>query len=297
MENRNTNQALGIALAFTGGFVISFDVALIRLADANPWVMMLSRALIPMPIYLLFYRFGRRFHDTPASAIHDPVWVGVGILYGMTNIFFTLGVFYTTTANLVFILAFNPLLAALFSWFLIGERPKPVTWLAIAVTILGVAIIVSEGLAGGTWLGDLFALGCALSLAGAITLSRKSGQDMSLAPAFGALVSACFALPMALLNLEMPGSTFWLVANAAMLVPVAAFCLAMAPRYIPAPQVAIFYLLETVLAPVWVFLVFGEQVTRTTLIGGAIVLAGIAGHSLWQLRRPAGPDAMAGTPA
>ena len=87
------------------------------------------------------------------------------------------------------------------------------------------------------------------------------------------------------------------MANAAMLVPVAAFCLAMAPRYNPAPQVAIFYLLETVLAPVWVFLVFSEQVTQTTLIGGAIVLAGIAGHSLWQLRRPAGPDAMAGTPA
>ena len=92
-------------------------------------------------------------------------------------------------------------------------------------------------------------------------------------------------MPIVLFNYQEPDSWAWVIANAALLVPIAAICLAAAPRFIPAPQAAIFYLLETVLAPIWVWIAFGETATTETLIGGVIVLAAISGHSIWQLRR------------
>ena len=286
MTALRTYQTAGILLGLAGGLVISFDVPVIRAAGADPWLLMVARGLVPLPIYILFWRYMGRFHDTPRNPFADITWVQVGIIYGLSQICFTASVFNTSTANLVFILAFNPLLAALLSWWMIGERPKPSTWIAIAATIAGVAIIVGGGLQAGTWFGDFFALVTAVTLALALTLSRKSGADMSLAPGLGGAILTAFALPMAVLHYTPPQSWAWLAVNGALLVPIAAVCLAMAPRFIPAPQAAIFYLLETVLAPVWVWWFFGETMTRETMIGGAIVLAAITGHALWKLRRP-----------
>lgn len=286
MARLRTDQGKGIVLGLIGGLVISFDVALIRLAGSDPWVMMAARGGVLAVVFLVFWRLFPRATDTPARPFDNPYWLAVAVLYGVNNVFFTLAVFHTTTANLVFILAFNPMMAAILAWVLIGERPRPETWVAVLATIGGVAIIVQEGLAAGTGLGDFFSLCCALTLAVVITLTRKSGQDLSLAPGFGGLVSFFFALPLMLVWSSAPESAAWLFANAAVLVPIAAFCLALAPKFVPAPQAAMFYLLETVLAPVWVWIVFGEEVTTMTLIGGAIVMAAIAGHSLWQLNRP-----------
>lgn len=285
MSTLQTNAILGIALGFIGGLVISFDVPVIRMAGSDPWVMMLARGFIPIPIYLFILFALRKFHETPLNPFQNITWVQVGIIYGVSQIFFSVSVFNTSTANLVFILAFNPLLAAILSWWMIGERPKTVTWIAIAVTMIGVGIIVGGGLQAGTWFGDFCALGAAVTLAWAITLSRKSQADMSLAPGFGGAVAGLFALPLVLVNSPPPESYLWVIANAAFLVPVAAICLAAAPRFIPAPQAAIFYLLETVLAPIWVWIAFGERASLETLIGGALVLAAIGGHSYWQLRR------------
>ncbi len=286
MQALPTRQLTGILLGLFGGLVISFDVPVIIMAGSDPWLMMMARGLIPLPIYLYILFFLARFHATPKNPFANLAWVKVGIVYGISQIFFAVSVFNTSTANLVFILAFNPLLAAILSWWLIGERPRTVTWIAIAMTMVGVGIIVGGGLEAGTWFGDLCALGAAATLALALTLSRKSQADMSLAPGFGGLVAGTFALPIVLVNFHKPESWPWLLANAAILVPMAAICLAAAPRFIPAPQAAIFYLLETVLAPIWVWIFFGEEATNQTLIGGAIVMLAIGGHSLWQLRRP-----------
>ena len=154
-----SRQLTGISLGLIGGVVISFDVPIIRMAGSDPWLMMLARGLIPLPVYLYILYALRRFHDTPHNPFASVTWVQVGIIYGVSQVFFSTSVFNTSTANLVFILAFNPLLAAILSWWMIGERPRTVTWIAIALTMIGVGIIVGGGLEAGTWFGDFCALG------------------------------------------------------------------------------------------------------------------------------------------
>ena len=66
-------------------------------------------------------------------------------------------------------------------------------------------------------------------------------------------------------------------------MPISFFCLAAGPRYISGGEVAMFYLLETVLAPVWVWAIFSEVPSRNSLIGGVILIAALVAHSIWQL--------------
>lgn len=229
--------------------------------------------------------FAPNLTKTPRNPFSDSDFVQVGILYGISSILFVMAVFTTTTAHLVFILAFNPLLAALFAWWLIGEKPGIVTWLAIGLTTLGVSIIVLEGFEGDTQFGDLIALATSVVLGLSVVKTRQTGKDMSLSACLGGMLAGAFALPMALMHFEWPLQPGWLILNALVMAPAAAFALSLAPRYIPAPQVSMFFLLETVLAPIWVWLIFSETLTLNTVIGGSIVLTAIGAHSYIQLSR------------
>lgn len=274
----------GLPLAFVGGIAISFDIPLIRLAVSDPYTVMAARGLGLAVVLYCFWLFLERRNPTRTNLLADKDFLLVGALSGTNNICFTLAVFNTSTANVVFILAFNALLAALLSWPLTGERPAVRTWIAILATLTGVGIIVSDGFGTGNLTGDLLALVCATLLALSLTLTRKSGKDLSLAPGFGGLVSATFAIPTLALTGMESGAPVWLALDALVVVPIAGITLWLAPRYITAPQVAFFYLLETVLAPLWVWLVFAEVPSRLVFAGGALVVIAIAAHTWAELR-------------
>ncbi len=217
-------------------------------------------------------------------------WV-VGGIYGCANITFTLAVFNTTTSNLVFILAFNAMVAAILSWIMLDERPAISTWITIGVTLAGVLLIVSDSMKTGSWVGDGLALATAAGMATALTLTRKSGKDLSMTPALGGYLSALVALPVVWSSgwaINTSG-ILYLLPNGLLVIPLAAGLLALGPSYISAPEVAMFFLLETVLTPIWVWIIFNEIPTPQSLIGGAIVITAIITHSLWQLSTFAPP--------
>ncbi|RVA71366.1 DMT family transporter, partial [Mesorhizobium sp. M7A.F.Ca.CA.001.08.2.1] len=163
------------------------------------------------------------------------------------------------------------------------ERPRLVTIAAMAIMILGVLVIVGGSVGTGKLFGDFMALCSAFFIAVAITISRASGKDMGFTSLVGVL------LPLALAVFMVSGEGFhvnapwWIVFNGAIIMPISFFCLAAGPKYISGPEVAMFYLLETVLAPVWVWMIFAEAPTRNSLIGGGILIVTLTAHSLWQL--------------
>ena len=59
----------------------------------------------------------------------------------------------------------------------------------------------------------------------------------------------------------------------------------LAPRYITAPEVNLFFLLETILGPIWVWLIIKEQPSVETIIGGIIIITTIAIHSILSLKK------------
>ncbi|PLX34876.1 MAG: EamA/RhaT family transporter [Hyphomicrobiales bacterium] len=275
----------GLLLTFAGGLLLSFDVPLLRLAASDAWTLTFVRGIMVFAAVLAYWGW-RRMRGRGAPAL-IPGWAGftVALIYGVSNFMFMAAVHLTTTANLVFILAFMSMFAALLSFVFLGERIALSTGLAMAAALSGVALIVGDGVGrGGLW-GDLLAVGVAFGMAAALTLTRWSGRDMSLTPGPGHLFSSFLALFFAAPVMLEPAQWGWLGINGFFVVPLALGMLALGPRYISAPEVSMFFLLETVLAPIWVWLILDEHPSRMSLVGGTIVIAAIALHSLWQLTR------------
>lgn len=270
-------------LAAIGGMAITVDIPLIRLADGNPGTVLLLRSATTLVATLAIWLAWRWWRGDAPPLI--PGWIGLAVaaLYGLGSVSFVTAVHHTTTANLAFILALNTMFAALLSWAFLGERPRLATFLAMALMFAGLLIIVGGGIGTGNLFGDLMALTSAVFMASAITISRASGRDMG----FAALVAVALPLVVAVVLIQSQGysiaAPWWMILNGAVVMPISFFCLAMAPKYISGAQVAMFYLLETILAPVWVWMIFAEQPTRNTLVGGAIMIVALVGHAIWQI--------------
>lgn len=254
--------------------------------------MLAMRSLSTFLVAIAIWSVVRFVMKRPLILIPGRAGLVAGVMYGINSLTFMLAVFNTTTANVVFILAFTSMFAALLSWIFLGERPSNATLLTMAAMVCGVGLIVHDGLQSGNLFGDAMAACSAFLLGSAITISRKSGADMGFVPLVTAVipgVAALIMLPGGTIQVEQP---IFILFNGLVMIPLAFWCLATGPRFLSAPEVGMFYLLETVLAPIWVWIIFTERPSNQTLVGGSILIAALLAHSLWQMRSKAKAAAM-----
>lgn len=283
-ETIPANHQKGLLLTGLGGLMLSFDIPLIRLAEGDPWSILAVRsALMVAAGFVGWYLIGLFTGKRPAIL---PGWSGfwVTLFYALCSLTFTIAIYMTPTANLVFILALNTVWTAILSWIFLKERPATSTIVTLAIMLAGLLFIVRDGLSGGHYMGDLIAISSSFFLSCAITISRKVKTDLGLAPLFAGLPAAVLGFAMAGIGgsfvIENP---LYIFLNGFVVIPIAFWFLATGPKYISAPEVAMFYLLETILTPVWVWWIYAEEPTLQALIGGSIMVAALVGHSLWQL--------------
>ncbi|MFC3725251.1 DMT family transporter [Neoaquamicrobium sediminum] len=280
-----SDHSKGLLLTAIGGLTLTVDIPLIKLANGDVWSVLMVRCATTLAVTAIVWAVWRALSPRAPALLPGKAGLAVAACYGIGSICFLSAVYHIPTANLVFLLAFNTVFAAVLSWLFLKERPRPATLAAMAAMLVGVAIIVSDGISAGSLFGNVLAMCSSLCIASAITITRATGQDMG----FTSLVAVSLPLLVAVAmvaqvgyRIEAPG---WIVLNGAVVMPIAFFLLATGPKYISGPEVAMFYLLETVLAPIWVWLIFLETPTPQTLIGGAILITALLSHSLWQLHQ------------
>ena len=283
IERPHAQHRRGLLVASVGGMLYTIDIPLLRLAHAEPATLIFARGLlIAIGISILWLAMNGRGAKTPF--ISGLAGVAVAITSSLTNIMFLTAVNKTTAANLVFILALNPLLCAILGWLFLKERVHKWTWTAIAFSLSGVAIIVWDGLAAGTYIGDVLALGAALGTAVALTIARSTGKNLVTSLAVGSLVSALFMSPWAEPATLSPGAWMWISLNGVIVVPLAGALIALGPRYLPAPEVAMFFLLDLVFTPIWMWFIFSELPSVRSLVGGTVLFLTVLAHSVWRFR-------------
>ena len=272
-----TDQQKGSLLAFVAVMFITPDSLFIRLSSIDTWGLVFYRGIIPfLTVFfgmLLIYKLNF-FKILFTSGYHGIIYIAT---FSVTNITFVVSIQNTNVANML-----SAILGAVF----LKEPPDRKTWISIIVTFAAIVYIFFDSLKLGNFYGDILGFVTAIGLAvGAVTI--RSAKSKNLVPA--AVVGKLFVATFALFFIE----SFALVEKDLIIVPLMCIlCVAIpfvlvtiAPRFIPAAEVNLFFLLETIIGPIWVWFVIKEQPSIETLQGGAIIITTIAIHSFLKLKK------------
>jgi len=281
-----SNQKKGMLLAFTAIMFITPDSLFIRLANINSWNLIFYRGLIPFLVVFigLIYIYKTKL----LKELINNSWHGIAYaaVFTMTNIVFVISIENTNVANTLIMIAMAPMLSAIISFIFLKESPDQKTWVAITITTLAVIYIFYDALDAGDFLGNFLGLVAAMGLAIGANIIR-SAKKISLVPSamIGKLMVALIAL-LFVDQIELEGNDLIIVPlMCIMCVAIPFVLITLAPRYITAAEVNLFFLLETIFGPLWVWLVIREQPSIETIIGGAIIIATIAIHSTLALKK------------
>ena len=281
-----SNQKKGTILAITGTLLITPDSLFIRLANLESWNLIFYRGFIPFIVVfiglLIIYKT-KLINELINNGWHGFAYACV---FTITNIVFVISIENTNVANTLIMIALAPMLSAIISLIFLKENPDQKTWVAIIITTLSVIYIFYDALDAGDFLGNFLGLVCATGLAvGAVII--RSAKKISLVPSamLGKLMVALIALFFAN-QLKLEGYDLTIIPlMCIMCVAIPFVLITLAPRYITAAEVNLFFLLETILGPIWVWMVIHEQPSIETITGGIVIIVTIGIHSILTLKK------------
>jgi drug/metabolite transporter (DMT)-like permease len=208
------------------------------------------------------------------------------VLVASTAPAFALAVTNTSVANVVFILAATPIFAAIYSRIFLGEpiERRMVLTLIVVVIGLGVITIGSSESEIASWKGDLWAVYIAAAFAAALTAVRKI-KDVSMVPAVPfAYIGAALVLLLFTSPFEAFAANWPLYLGHGVMIGAASCLLTLGPRYITSAEVSLLVLLESVLAPILVWWVLGEDPGPLAIAGGAMVIVALLVSNYFAVR-------------
>lgn len=281
-----SQHAKGLIITALGVLIISPDGLLTRLILVDHWTLIFWRTLfLSFGMWLIVNLTypNRTWQKYKSMGRGGAMMV---LIYAMGTVSFIVAITHTSVANTLIILSTTPLFAAFIGWIFLRE-PIPVrTWCAILLVGIGIFVISSDSdNQASSLFGDLAAMSGAFFLATGFTVVRRF-PTISIFPVISTsgLLTALIILPLAQPFSVTQSDMGYLLIMGIYMLPVATALMYMGPKYIPAPEVGLMLLLESILGPIWVWLALGEQPGIRTFIGGAIILSTLAINTAWVLK-------------
>jgi drug/metabolite transporter (DMT)-like permease len=279
----------GRILVATAAAFWSLGGLMARSVDTDPWTTVFWRGLF-CAAFLVAVTAAREGRGTPGVFAGMGLGgVGMAVSFAIGSTCFIMALHRTSVANVLIIQSLSPFMAGLLGWAWMGERVAGRTWLAMGVALMGSAIMVSRYFystpATGSLGGDGLAFAVAFTFATATVLLRRRRQVQmlpaaALAAALTSVVAAGPATPAA----AAAGDLVRLAFFGAGQLGLGMILFTAGARRIPVAETSLIAVLESVLGPVWVWLALGENPGAPSLVGGAVVLAALAGHTVADLR-------------
>ena len=283
-----SDKQKGIALSLIGVLLITPDSLLIRLIDIPSWELLFYRGLIPffcLFIALVIY-YKKKF-------IHSLIITGFsGLLYAflvaLGNATFVLSIQNTNVANTLVMIALTPFATAVLSSVFLKEHPSKKMWLTIIACFIAILFIFYDSYQGDRLLGDFFGFLTAIFIGGSAVVIRYK-KSIDFLPSL--LIAKFFTIliPLIFINsvsnvMHINFEQLYLIILMGIFLVIPLGCITIAPRFIPAYEVEIFFILETILGPMWVWLFINEQPTVKTIIGGLFIIFVIMSYTYSELR-------------
>ena len=213
----------------------------------------------------------------------------IGIVLSLAFASYVFAMLYTTVASTLLILSATPFMAATIGWLWINERPRPTTWLAMAFAIAGIYFMVKSGYQLGNSIGNLLALLSGFWFALMLVMARRSRKDDILGGTFiGGVICVVIGASMAfLIGTGLRVLTLDLViilGMGAFGIGIGIALVTWGASHVPAAEVSILVLIESVLGPVWPWVFLNEAMTLSEIFGGALVLGSVVVFALFSTK-------------
>ncbi|MDT8855044.1 EamA family transporter [Paracoccaceae bacterium Fryx2] len=285
----------GVFFVFAAGVLWStVGLGIRMIEDAVVWQILLYRS-IAMSLFL-YVVIRVRSGESPFVQVRRTGFPSV--IAGLSLVAAYSGGIYsiqnTSVANAMLLFATAPFMAAVLGWIILRERVRVATWVAIAVAIGGIAIMVADMSGSVVLKGSLAALGSAFGFA-VFTVALRWGRTGEMLPSV--FLSGLFAIVVTFGICQFSGLSVALSLNDGAIsmgmgvfqVGAGLILYTLGSRSLPAAELALLSLAEVLLGPLWVWLFLGETASFNTLIGGAVLLAAIVGNAVSGKRRKPPP--------
>ena len=275
----------GVGLALAGALILTPDALLMRISGMSTFQMVGWRGLCLGLIFLTAWALTSKTWRTDLAILGSSTAIIVVACQVMNATLFPMGIAIAPVAPVLLGVATVPVWSALMARWMYGETASRATWIAIALVISGLTIAISDkgeaALDAYALAGAVCGLGVAFALALIfVTLRHNPSLPLLLVIGLGSLISGTSGLLIAG-PAQMTDGTVWAVLLSALLIlPLSFFALNEAPRHTTAANVSLLLLLETVLAPLWVWLGIGEAPSPRMIVGGAVVIVTLAVYVL-----------------
>ena len=272
----------GPILILLGGFSLSWGGLIIRsFESASIWQILFYRSLFFLwaLITFLFLTYGKETLEKIKIA-GAPGLVG-GIFLSGSYVAYMYSMTETTVANVVFIISTQTIFLPVLAFFFLKEKISSRGIVAIVLAMLGVILMIGNSIGTGSLYGNLAALAIPINFSILILIVRKyPNVDMIPAIFYAGILSCIYGLIL-LESIYISPKDIWL--SFLLGVPQLAFgfiFITIGSRTTPAVMIGLLMLMETIFAPIWVWLFFNEIPPISVLIGGLIIISAVVMKSL-----------------
>lgn len=275
----------GILLAVLGVLFITPDSLFVRLVEIHSWQLVFYRGLIPFICLLIFLVFFYKKDFFSKCLVIGYAGILNAILIASANITFITSLENTNVANTLIMISLAPFMAAILGSIFLKEHPNKRTWITMFLCFSFVVFIFYDSYETDKIKGDFFGLLTALIIGASAVVIRSAKKvnflpSLLLAKFFTMFFVLYFVDSFALSSYDL----FLVVIMGVFFIFLPVSLLTLAPRYIPAHEVELFFVLETALGPLWVWFFINEQPSLKTLIGGFFIISIIFIYTFLELR-------------
>jgi drug/metabolite transporter (DMT)-like permease len=280
-----TNNAKGLALTSIGIFIMSLESLLIKYTTISSYVFSfyLGIFIFISMIVTLFFKEKAYIKNAFKSSIF--ILIICAVMMGASNIFFITAVKTTTVANVVIIFSTAALFSALIAYILYREKITKNILYASFFMFIGLYIIFNDSLEFGSLKGNIYALFCTMLFSiSFVLLSKYKEMDRIVLTAFSGIAISVLAF---LLSDDLQIDLNNLLIVMFMGIIISSFSRVLignGAKYISASEVSLLMLIETIMAPIWVWIFLNEIPTIYTFIGGSIIIITLIINSIYTLK-------------
>ena len=267
----------GYILLLFGGFCLSWGGFIIRsFEEASIWQILFLRSfffLLALIAFLFVTYKKNTFNIIKESGL--PGLLG-GFVLSFSFVAFVVAMSNTTVANVVFIISTQTMFLAIFGYFYLKEKVSLIGLISILLAMSGIVIMVGDSISGGSLFGNIVALAIPINFAILVMIIRKNTKvDMVPAIFYSGIFSLIYGFFLAE-SFEFTKHDLWM--GFLLGVPqlaVSFICITIGSRTVESATVGLLMLMETLCAPLWVWLFLNEIPPISVFIGGAVIISAI----------------------